>query len=132
MHCLTRAGEYSLLVELEDWDGGSVVAEYSEFKIGPEENGFPLLVLGYSGDAGDALISQNGMPFSTFDNDADLLQGINMAEEYVSGWWFTTTSHANLNGQRFQPPAHINRQRGIRWLSLYSHKYASMKIKRTY
>ncbi|KAE8279500.1 Fibrinogen alpha chain Fibrinopeptide A Fibrinogen alpha chain Precursor [Larimichthys crocea] len=80
LHLLTNQGETMLKVELEDWEGGVARAEYM-IRVGSEEEGYPLHVSGYNGDAGDALVvpqsdmasylSHNGMKFSTFDKDND-------------------------------------------------------------
>ncbi|WP_241474373.1 fibrinogen-related protein, partial [Mycolicibacterium neoaurum] len=76
LHLLTSRAESMLKVELEDWEGGVAGAEYT-VRVGTEEQGYPLHVSGYTGDAGDALVasdpgvSHNGMKFSTFDRDND-------------------------------------------------------------
>lgn len=101
LHLLTRQGETLLKVELEDWEGGSAAAEYL-IRVGPEEDGYPLHVSGYSGDAGDALtmasdVSHNGMKFSTFDKDNDKWEE-NCAEMFGGGWWYNSCQAVNLNG----------------------------------
>ncbi|KAM9836312.1 fibrinogen alpha chain [Aulostomus maculatus] len=106
LHLLTSQGETILKVELEDWEGGTATAEYI-IKVGSEEEGYPLHVSGYVGDAGDALVnpksdmasylSHNGMKFSTFDRDNDKWVG-NCAEMYGGGWWYNNCQSVNLNG----------------------------------
>jgi len=61
------------------------------------------------GTAGDALRSldpdsnsANGMEFSTYDKDNDLVSQLNCARLYTGGWWFRQCSTSNLNG-RFYP-----------------------------
>ncbi|KAI3375880.1 hypothetical protein L3Q82_003758 [Scortum barcoo] len=90
LHLLTNQGETMLNVELEDWEGGKATAQYT-IRVGSEEEGYPLHVSGYNGDAGDALVnpksdmalylSHNGMKFSTFDKDNDKWEE-NCAEMY--------------------------------------------------
>ncbi|XP_051251163.1 fibrinogen alpha chain [Dicentrarchus labrax] len=106
LHLLTNQGETILKVELEDWEGGVAEAEYT-IRVGSEEEGYPLHVSGYTGDAGDALVvpqsdmasylSHNGMKFSTFDRDNDKWEE-NCAELYGGGWWYNNCQSANLNG----------------------------------
>lgn len=106
IHLLTNQGETMLKVELEDWEGGVASAEYT-VRVGSEEEGYPLHVSGYTGDAGDALVmpksdmasylSHNGMKFSTFDKDNDRWEE-NCAEMYGGGWWYNNCQSANLNG----------------------------------
>ena len=106
LHLLTNLGETMLKVELEDWEGGVAGAEYT-VRVGSEEEGYPLHVSGYTGDAGDALVipnsnmasylSHNGMKFSTFDKDNDRWEE-NCAEMYGGGWWYNNCQSANLNG----------------------------------
>lgn len=106
LHLLTNQGETMLKVELEDWEGGVARAEYM-IRVGSEEEGYPLHVSGYNGDAGDALVvpqsdmasylSHNGMKFSTFDKDNDKWEE-NCAELFGGGWWYNNCQSANLNG----------------------------------
>uniref|UniRef100_A0A667YTS2 Fibrinogen alpha chain n=1 Tax=Myripristis murdjan TaxID=586833 RepID=A0A667YTS2_9TELE len=106
LHLLTSQVETMLKVELEDWEGGVANAEYT-IRVGSEAEGFPLHVSGYTGDAGDALVtgvsnlgsflSHNGMKFSTFDKDSDKWEE-NCAEMYGGGWWYNNCQSANLNG----------------------------------
>jgi len=66
-----------------------------------------LLVTGYSGDAGNAIIFTMdpswivyGMQFTTHDSDNDDNLNYNCASLLVSGWWFKecSASHLNTNG----------------------------------
>ena len=52
LHLLTKTGNHRLRIELEDWDGSTVYAEYSSFAIGDETSNYKLSVSGYSGTAG--------------------------------------------------------------------------------
>lgn len=106
LHLLTSQSETMLNVELEDWEGAMASAEYM-IRVGSEEEGYPLHLSGYIGDAGDALLlpesdqrarlSPNGMKFSTFDNDQDRSEQ-SCAEVYGGGWWYNDCQAANLNG----------------------------------
>ncbi|XP_015226361.1 PREDICTED: fibrinogen alpha chain-like [Cyprinodon variegatus] len=96
LHLLTKQQETMMKVELEDWEGGVATAEYT-VRVGAEEDGFPLQVSGYTGDAGDALGPHNGMKFSTLDRDNDGW-GESCAEAYGGGWWYNSCQTANLNG----------------------------------
>ncbi|XP_036968583.1 fibrinogen alpha chain isoform X2 [Acanthopagrus latus] len=110
LHLLTNQGETMLKVELEDWEGGVASADYI-IRVGSEEEGYPLHVSGYTGDAGDALVmpnsdmasylSHNGMKFSTFDKDNDKWEE-NCAEMYGGGWWYNNCQSANLNGMYYK------------------------------
>ena len=70
---------------------------------GSEDN-YRLFIGGYSGNAGDAMIlnqgieSANGTQFSTFDMDNDN-SVTNCAEYYRTGWWMNQCMKANLNGE---------------------------------
>jgi hypothetical protein len=78
--------------------GKSWLAEYKELSVGSREEGFRLLVGGYSGNASDALDYQNNMQFSTKDEDRDI-SNTHCAANYEGGWWFSHCQHANLNGR---------------------------------
>lgn len=63
------------MVELEDWSGKKVYAEYSSFRLEPEIEGYRLRLGTYQGNAGDSLSSHNGKPFTTLDRDKDTFTG---------------------------------------------------------
>lgn len=57
IYSLTRSGGYELRIDLADFDNATAFARYAHFSVGrdsvnPEEDGYPLLVDGYSGTAG--------------------------------------------------------------------------------
>lgn len=72
---LGRQGDYKLLVELEDWMGKKVYAQYSSFHLEPESEGYRLRLGTYQGNAGDSLSSHNGKQFTTLDRDKDAFSG---------------------------------------------------------
>ncbi|XP_070785972.1 fibrinogen alpha chain-like [Enoplosus armatus] len=145
LHLLTNQGETMLKVELEDWEGGVASAEYT-IRVGSEEEGYPLHVSGYIGDAGDALVmpksdmasylSHNGMKFSTFDKDNDKWEE-NCAEMYGGGWWYNNCQSANLNGIYYKgtydpeknTPYEI--ENGVVWVTFKPANY-SLKTVRTF
>ncbi|KAM8747559.1 fibrinogen alpha chain-like isoform 1-T1 [Acanthopagrus schlegelii] len=145
LHLLTNQGETMLKVELEDWEGGVASAQYI-IRVGSEEEGYPLHVSGYTGDAGDALVmpnsdmasylSHNGMKFSTFDKDNDKWEE-NCAEMYGGGWWYNNCQSANLNGMYYRgtydpeknKPYEI--ENGVVWVTYKTANY-SLKTVRTF
>lgn len=96
LHLLTRQGESVLRVELEDREGGRASADYI-IRVGAEDDGYPLHVSGYAGDAGDALGPHSGMKFSTVDRDNDQWEQ-SCAAAHGGGWWYHRCQSANLNG----------------------------------
>ena len=75
-------------------------AEYSTFRVLTEADNFTLQVAGYSGNAGDALTHQNGMMFTTFDRDNDLLSTVNCAAWSGGGFWHRDCFHCGVNAVR--------------------------------
>ncbi|XP_010146265.1 PREDICTED: fibrinogen alpha chain [Eurypyga helias] len=148
IHLLTQ-NETLLRVELEDWDGNAVYAEYI-VQVGSEAEGYALDVSSYEGTAGDALVagwleegteytSHAQMRFSTFDRDQDHWEE-SCAEMYGGGWWYNSCQAANLNGiyylgghydPRYNIPYEI--ENGVVWLPFraadYSLKIVRMKIR---
>ena len=51
MHLMTMKGTYELRVDMEDFEGNKVYAQYSSFSVGPEAEGY-LLTLGSFKDGG--------------------------------------------------------------------------------
>ena len=52
---LTAAGDVSLRVDLEDFEGNIRYAEYATFKVADQTDKYRILIGGYSGTAGDGL-----------------------------------------------------------------------------
>ncbi len=52
LHTLTSSRNYSLRIDLGDFEGNTAYASYSHFEVGSEADGFRLTVDGYSGTAG--------------------------------------------------------------------------------
>ncbi|KAM4834143.1 fibrinogen alpha chain [Thomomys bottae] len=148
LHALTRGGAV-LRVELEDWAGEQAYAEY-HFRVGSEAESYALQVSSYRGTAGDALAegskedgaeftSHHGMPFSTFDRDADRWEE-SCAEDYGGGWWYNSCQAANLNGIYYPGGTYDPRdnspyevENGVVWIPFrgadYSLKAVRMKIR---
>ncbi|XP_077135487.1 fibrinogen alpha chain-like [Ranitomeya variabilis] len=139
--------ETVLRIELEDWSGNEVHAEYS-FHLGSESEGYALNVYGYEGSTGDALVegskddsihtSHANMKFSTYDRDSDKWEE-NCAEMYGGGWWYNNCQAANLNGiyysgGQYDPRNNVYEiENGIVWVLFkpadYSLKTVKMKIR---
>ena len=126
LHNLTSTGRYDLRVEL-NYDGQSAFAEYGEFSIDSEDNGYAIRVGNYSGTAGDSLAYHNGMRFSTFDRDNDKSPR-SVAQKWHGAWWYKTGHHSNLNGEW----ASSTRYRGPSWNGFtdgFPSTYTEMKIR---
>ena len=131
---LTRTGTHTLRVTLEDWDGETRDAEYSQFRLEDESDRYRLRFGSYTqGSAGDSLKDggyvHKDRPFVTPDTGV-------CGRECKSGWWFLMHSYhcvdANLNGEYRTSPS-VGRKEGIMWWTWrrwYSYKLTSMKIRR--
>ncbi|ESN94639.1 hypothetical protein HELRODRAFT_95790 [Helobdella robusta] len=96
LYQMTSTSRYKLVVVMENYNETLVCAAYDSFRIGSPDNNYTLYVANYSGNAGDSLIlTHNGMPFSTFDNNHD---NFNCAVFYRGGWWFHACFSCFLNG----------------------------------
>ncbi|KAI5616130.1 fibrinogen alpha chain precursor [Silurus asotus] len=143
LHLLTQKKSV-LRVELEDWAGNEVYAEYN-VQVGSEKEGFQLSLSSYTGDAGDALVqgvanmgsflSHAGMKFSTFDRDNDKWEK-NCAEMYGGGWWYNNCQSANLNGVYYtggkydpagQSPYEV--ENGVVWLPFKAADYSLQSVR---
>ncbi|XP_042326111.1 LOW QUALITY PROTEIN: fibrinogen beta chain [Sceloporus undulatus] len=154
---LTKLGPTELLVELEDWDGAKVKAQYGGFSIQGEANKYQLSVSNYRGTAGNAFLEgasqllgenrtmtiHNGMFFSTFDRDNDGWVNPDpkkqCSKEDGGGWWYNRCHSANPNGRYYwggyytPEMAKHGTDDGIVWMnwkgSWHSLKKVSMKIR---
>ncbi|KAH0616046.1 hypothetical protein JD844_026841 [Phrynosoma platyrhinos] len=154
---LTKLGPTELLIELEDWDGAKVKAQYGGFSIQGEANKYQLSVSNYQGTAGNAFLEgasqllgenrtmtiHNGMFFSTFDRDNDGWVNPDpkkqCSKEDGGGWWYNRCHSANPNGRYYwggyytPEMAKHGTDDGIVWMnwkgSWQSLKKISMKIR---
>ncbi|XP_063060318.1 microfibril-associated glycoprotein 4-like [Engraulis encrasicolus] len=131
MYRLTWPSKYELRVDMEDWQGGSVFAQYTSFSVESEDDGYRLRLGNYvDGGAGDSLTYVNGYKFSTYDKDQDVWS-YNCADTHKGGFWFNNCHRANPTGL-FQKG--INSQEGINWYywksGFISLKSMTMKIRR--
>uniref|UniRef100_UPI0037E94D8D fibrinogen-like protein 1 n=1 Tax=Semicossyphus pulcher TaxID=241346 RepID=UPI0037E94D8D len=146
LHYITTQGNYSLRINLEDFECNQRYAEYKNFKVANEKDHYQLDFGAYVGTAGDALsgsyqfgvsewASHQGMKFSTFDQDNDNYKG-NCAQEDKGGWWFNKCHSAHLNG-KYYPYGHYSAitDDGVVWYPWrgwwYSLKTSIMKLRPT-
>jgi hypothetical protein len=59
MHALSIQGNYELRIDMEDFENSTAFAQYGTFGVGlfsvdPDDDGYPLTVGDYSGNAGKA------------------------------------------------------------------------------
>nr|XP_020832402.1 fibrinogen-like protein 1 isoform X3 [Phascolarctos cinereus] len=96
----TLTGDYTLKIELADFEGEHRFAQYESFRVGGEKSAYELSFREYSGTAGDSLAgsfhpevqwwaSHLRMKFSTRDRDNDNYSG-NCAKEDRAGWWYNS------------------------------------------
>lgn len=98
MHELTKSGNYSLRIDLWDTSGNYKFVEYENFQVASEAERYRLEVLGYRGNASNALEYHSGMAFSTRDRDNDF-SSTHCAVYYSSGWWYNHCQYVNINGK---------------------------------
>ncbi|XP_053686486.1 microfibril-associated glycoprotein 4-like [Sabethes cyaneus] len=136
LHTLTYAAPYELHVLLDDFENRTVVAKYSRFAVGSENESYALTKLGeYSGTAGDGLSYHRDVKFSTMDMNNDLA-GNNGATDWTGAWWYRRGHHSNLNGQYLRGAVDYTKYhgKGMTWNPFrgydYSLKGSRMMIKR--
>ena len=59
IHRLTASSDIMLRVDLEDFDGNITYAEYTTFQVADEADKYRITIGGYSGTAGDSMISSD-------------------------------------------------------------------------
>ncbi|XP_078699034.1 uncharacterized protein LOC144926285 [Branchiostoma floridae x Branchiostoma belcheri] len=132
LHRLTAQGGYELRVDLEDFEGNSAFAKYSNFRVENEGHKYRLTVGGYSGTAGDSMSPHSSMFFSTKDERNDVHEIFDCAQQYKGAWWYRKCHSANLNGL-YHGGAHESYADGVNWTGWkgyrYSLKHTEMKIR---
>ena len=141
VHRLARYGINTLRVDLGDFENNTAYAQYSTFTIGDDLTKYILNVGRYNGTAGDALTTggkwpyhiNNGMKFSTKDNDNDNHGSLNCAARTKGGWWFNACFQCHLNAPYYHGGS-VPMWRGIIWYDWkghsYSLKFTEMKVRR--
>ncbi|XP_039240859.1 angiopoietin-4 isoform X2 [Pipra filicauda] len=135
VHLLTSRVPYTLRVELQDWEGGQVYAQYGKFQLGSERQLYRLSLQDYSGTAGQQSgLALQGTQFSTRDADNDNCL-CKCAQMLSGGWWFDACGLSNLNGIYYPARNNIRKLNGIRWHHFqgpsYSLKGTRMMIRPT-
>eukprot|EP00071_Canis_lupus_P023064 XP_013973822.1 tenascin-X isoform X2 [Canis lupus familiaris] len=96
LHSLTKAGDYSMRVDLRAGDE-AVFAQYDSFRVDSAAEYYRLHLDGYHGTAGDSMSYHSGSVFSARDRDPNNLL-ISCAVSYRGAWWYRNCHYANLNG----------------------------------
>nr|XP_055186605.1 tenascin-X isoform X3 [Nyctereutes procyonoides] len=96
LHSLTKAGDYSMRVDLRAGDE-AVFAQYDSFRVDSAAEHYRLHLDGYHGTAGDSMSYHSGSVFSARDRDPNNLL-ISCAVSYRGAWWYRNCHYANLNG----------------------------------
>ncbi|XP_068732569.1 microfibril-associated glycoprotein 4-like [Montipora capricornis] len=122
IHRLSAAGNMTLRVDLEDFDGVITFAEYSLFKVSDGADKYRLWIGGYHGTAGDSMKDHNDMQFSTKDQDNDFYPS-SCAERFKGAWWYRYCHTSNLNGQYLGGP-HVSFADGVNWYYFRGHYYS--------
>ncbi|XP_016098956.1 microfibril-associated glycoprotein 4-like [Sinocyclocheilus grahami] len=135
LHQLTRRYQYKLRVDLEDFEGQKAYALYESFSVDSEADGYKLHVSGFvDGGAGDSLSYHNGMKFSTFDKDQDLLSESCAMKHSQGGFWYNSCFYTNPTGMYLWGKDDGTLYIGTSWYywknSYKSLKSISMKIRR--
>ena len=103
LHCLTNQGQWELRIDYTFANGTKGYLTYSNFRVGPATEQYPLTISGFDGVTTDPSLPRplNGMKFSTKDNDNDLSDYVNCATQHAGGdpggWWYQRCSFINPN-----------------------------------
>ncbi|XP_030275742.1 angiopoietin-1-like isoform X1 [Sparus aurata] len=131
---LTSQGQYSLRVELKDWEGNPAHSQYDRFTLTNERQQYRLYLRGYSGTAGtQSSLASHGTSFSTRDQDNDNCDHCKCALMLTGGWWFDACGFSNLNGIYYTVGHNIRKLNGIKWHHFrgpsYSLRSTSMMVR---
>ena len=137
IHQLThwKVATNELRVDLWDWSDGIAYAKYRSFWLGRGEQEYPLFVDGFYEDspAGDSLVRNVGMRFTTTDNDNDYWSGVNCAESYGGAWWHRNCGYQSTLNGKYHSGSSASAYQGIVWYTWKGHSYsmkrAEMKVR---
>ena len=129
IHRLTKQAQ-TLRVDLMDFSGRRVHADYRKFQVSDESSKYSLTCTSYSGNASDSLSYHNGMAFTTKGNDNDKYSK-NCATFYKGAWWYNSCYQSNLNGL-YLKTANSRNDKGITWQNWQQSiplKFTEMKLR---
>ncbi|KAK5621602.1 hypothetical protein CRENBAI_025644 [Crenichthys baileyi] len=134
LYLLTSQGQYSLRVELQDWEGIFAHSQYDRFTLASERQQYRLYLRGYSGTSGrQSSLITHGAGFSTRDHDNDNCDHCKCALMLTGGWWFDACGFSNLNGIYYTVGHNIRKLNGIKWHHFrgpsYSLRSTSMMVR---
>ncbi|XP_042743404.1 angiopoietin-related protein 7-like [Lagopus leucura] len=128
IHKITSQGDYSLRIDMEDWNSKHKHAFYQIFSIEDEANSYRLHVDGFSGTVEDSFAwYHNKRSFSTPDS------GNICAEISHGGWWYHQCFFSNLNGVYYKGGRYSIKNRkilgpdGVVWYSWKDTDYYSLR-----
>ena len=106
LHCLTNQGQWELRIDYTFTNGTKGYLSYSNFRVGPAIEQYPLTISGFDGVTADpfSIHPLNGMKFTTRDRDNDQWSTNNCALHYTGnnaggGWWYKSCSYVLFNNQ---------------------------------
>ena len=123
---LSELTRYKLRFDLQARDGTWYYAQYSSFVVQSEANNYKLLVAEYTGNAGDALIVQDGMMFTTYDRDNDRMDSGNCAVDNGGGFWYNYCAYASVNVESTPGSTHFRWS----WHDGYLERYYDLQTSR--
>ena len=124
MYCLTNQGQWELRIDYTLTNGTKGYLSYSNFRVGPATEQYPLAISGYEGPTTDPIFQQNslnGMKFTTKDRDNDVWPEGNCAVMVLGirsggGWWYKSCTNSFPNNQYTSPYIlYLN----FKWLSIH-------------
>ncbi|XP_036411477.1 angiopoietin-1 [Megalops cyprinoides] len=115
IYLLTSQRQYSLRIELTDWDGQQAFSQYDRFHIGSEKHNYRMFLKTHTGTAGrQSSLVIHGADFSTKDVDNDNCM-CKCSLMLTGGWWFDACGPSNLNGMYYTKGQHLGKLNGIKW-----------------
>ena len=85
IHRMTKQAQ-TVRVDLMDFSGRRVHADYRRFQVSDESSKYSLIYTSYSENASNTLARDNGITFTTKENDDDKWSH-NCATSYNGAWW---------------------------------------------
>ncbi|XP_013418506.1 fibrinogen-like protein 1 [Lingula anatina] len=123
----TNQDFYKLRVDLWDFYGSRVYAEYLFFKVDGERDQYMIHIANYTGTARDGFSKHEGNKFSTYDNDNDSWSEYHCAKDWKGGWWYNNCWYVILNGPYYNETD--VKYKGISWNEWKSEQLKKVEMK---
>ena len=136
MHQLTTTHNVSLFIDIDTFEGEPITLKLQTFSVGNAASKYTVNFSGYSQSSDRVTNSpfpsnDNGMMFTTRDQDNDRSNGNCAFDHHRGGWWYNSCTRTNLNGNYEGDISPTLTGIFVSYIDTTSHNYRNSKTVKT-